>query len=58
MAIDNKYSVHEVAKDFGRSTKEVTDILPKYAKATKNHMQGLDDHELSIICEYFKQNYQ
>ena len=58
MAIDNKYRVHEVAKDFGRSTKEVTDILTKYAKAPKNHMQVLDDHELSIIFEYFTQNHQ
>ena len=47
-----------MAKDFGRSTKEVTDILTKYAKAPKNHMQVLDDHELSIIFEYFTQNHQ
>ena len=32
MAIENKYRVHEVAKDFGKSTKEVTDILTKYSK--------------------------
>ena len=27
MAIENKYRVHEVAKDFGASTKEITEIL-------------------------------
>lgn len=58
MAIENKYRVHEVAKDFGKSTKEVTDILTKYSKTPKNHMQVLDDRELSIIFEYFTQNNQ
>ena len=29
MALDNKYRVHEVAKDFGVSTKEITEILTK-----------------------------
>lgn len=58
MAIENKYRVHEVAKDFGKSTKEVTDILTKYSKTPKNHMQVLDDRELSIIFEYLTQNNQ
>ncbi len=58
MAIDNKYRVHEVAKDLGRSTKEVTDVLTKYSKAPKNHMQVLDDRDLSIIFEHFTQNNQ
>ena len=39
MALDNKYRVHEVAKDFGVSTKEITEILTKYRSAPKNHMQ-------------------
>ena len=43
MALDNKYRVHEVAKDFGVSTKEITEILTKYRSAPKNHMQVLDD---------------
>lgn len=58
MAIENKYRVHEVAKDFGRPTREVTDILTRHAKTPKNHMQVLDDHELSIVFEYFTQNNQ
>ena len=33
-----KYRVHEVAKDFKRPTKEITDILTKYATTPKNHM--------------------
>ncbi len=58
MAIDNKYRVHEVAKDFGRSTKEITDILTQYTKTPKNHMQVLDDLDLSVIFEVLTQNNQ
>ncbi|MEA5143762.1 MAG: translation initiation factor IF-2 [Oscillibacter sp.] len=54
----NKYRVHEVAKDFGIPTKEVTEILTKYATAPKNHMQVLDDHELSLIFENLTQSNQ
>lgn len=54
----NKYRVHEVAKDFGIPTKEVTEILTKYATAPKNHMQVLDDHELSLVFENLTQSNQ
>ena len=50
-----KYRVHEVAKDFGRPTKEIADILTKYATAPKNHMQVLEDRELSILFDYLTQ---
>ena len=53
-----KYRVHEVAKDFNRSTKEITDILTKYATTPKNHMQVLEDRELSIIFDYLTQHNQ
>ena len=55
MAIE-KYRVHEVAKDFGLPTKVITEILTKYATAPKNHMQVLDDRELSIIFDYLTQH--
>ena len=58
MALDNKYRVHEVAKDFGVSTKEITEILTKYRSAPKNHMQVLDDTDLSVIFEYLTQHNQ
>ena len=58
MALDNKYRVHEVAKDFGVGNKEVADILAKYAKAPKNHMQVLDEHELSLVFEAITQENQ
>lgn len=41
--LNNKYRVHEVAKDFKKNSKEITDILTKYATAPKNHMQVLED---------------
>ncbi len=58
MSIDNKYRVHEVAKDFKRPTKEITEILTKYATTPKNHMQALTDEELSIIFAYLTVNNQ
>ena len=56
--IINKYRVHEVAKDFGLPTKTIVEILTKYATAPKNHMQVLDDQELSLIFEYLTQHNQ
>ena len=55
-SIANKYRVHEVAKDFGVSTKEITEILTKYAETPKNHMQVLEDRELSLIFEYLTEH--
>ena len=52
-SIANKYRVHEVAKDFGVPTKQITEILTKYAETPKNHMQVLEENELDIIFEYF-----
>ncbi len=57
-SVANKYRVHEVAKDFGIATKDVTEILTKYAETPKNHMQVLDDRELSLIFEYLTQHNQ
>ncbi|MBM6664521.1 translation initiation factor IF-2 [Flavonifractor plautii] len=56
--MNNKYRVHEVAKDFNKNSKEITDILTKYATTPKNHMQPLTDRELSLIFEYLTQHNQ
>ena len=53
-----KYRVHEVAKDLGTSSKEIAQILTTYATTPKNHMQVLEDNELSAIFEYLTQNNQ
>ena len=57
-SVVNKYRVHEVAKDFGVATKQVTEILTKYAETPKNHMQVLTDRELSLVFESLTQNNQ
>ena len=45
MSIEVKYRVREVAKDFGLSNKEITEILSTYATAPKSTMQVLTDEE-------------
>jgi len=58
MAIDFKYRIHEVAKDFGMTSKVIGQILTDYVAAPKNHMQVLEESELDIIFEYLTQNNQ
>jgi translation initiation factor IF-2 len=53
-----KYRVHEVAKDFNLKSKDISEILKKYATEPKNHMQDLSVEELNIIFEYLTQNNQ
>ena len=53
-----KYRVHEVGKDFGKTTKEITQILTDYATTPKNHMQVLEDPELNVIFDYLTQHNQ
>ena len=57
MAIENKYRVHEVAKDFGLATREISDILTKYSQKPKNHMQVLTDEELNCIFDRLTQDH-
>ena len=57
-SVGSKYRVHEVAKDFGVPTKQITEILTQYAQTPKNHMQVLEDNELSLIFEYLTQHNQ
>jgi len=53
-----KYRIHEVAKDFGTSSKVISQILADYAEAPKNHMQALENPELDILFEYLTQHNQ
>ena len=50
-----KYRIHEVGKDFGKSSKVVLELLAQYFDDTKNHMTALEDKELDIIFETFTQ---
>ena len=58
MSSFDKYRVHELAKDFGMTSKAIAEILTKYATAPKNHMQVLEDSELSLVFEYLTQQNQ
>ena len=53
-----KYRVHEVAKDFGTTSKVITQILTDYMTPPKNHMQVLENPELDVIFEYMTQHNQ
>ncbi len=58
MSSFDKYRIHEVAKDFNMSSKEISKILTDYATAPKNHMQVLETSELDLIFEYLTQHNQ
>ena len=53
-----KYRVHELAKDFGSTSKVISNILEEYATVPKNHMQVLEDSELTLVFEYLTQHNQ
>ena len=53
-----KYRVHEVAKDFGMTSKEITQILTDYATTPKNHMQVLEDDEISTTSLSISAHHQ
>lgn len=53
-----KYRVHEVAKDFGLTSKDIIKVLEPYGGEGKNHMTTLTTEELNIIFETFTQKNQ
>ena len=53
-----KYRIHEVAKDFGVTSKEISQIMIDYFAPPKNHMQILEANELDVIFEYMTQHHQ
>ncbi|MDE6107273.1 MAG: translation initiation factor IF-2 N-terminal domain-containing protein, partial [Oscillospiraceae bacterium] len=53
-----KYTATMVAKDFGRTAKEITEILTQYAIAPKSTSVGLDEKQLSTLFEHLTQHNQ
>ena len=53
-----KYKLSEVAKDFGLSNKEISEILGKYLKAPKSNAQALNEEELDVVFESLTQGRQ
>ena len=58
MSIETKYRVKEVAADFGRPNKDISEILAKYSEKPKSPTQALTDDELNIVFDYLTQNNQ
>ena len=58
MALDLRYRLGEVAKDFGVANKVISDIVSEYSNPAKNHMQVMTGEELDIIFEYMTQHNQ
>ena len=46
-----KYRVHEVAKDFDKSSKDILDILKAHCEGEKKSMTALEENELDVIFE-------
>ncbi len=53
-----KYRVHEVAKDFGMTSKQISDIMSEHLTTPKNHMQVLSDEELNLIFDVLTASHQ
>ena len=53
-----KYRVHEVAKDFDRSSKQISEILGEFGMAPKNNQKVLEERELDIIFAALTQRNQ
>ncbi len=58
MSIELKYRVREVAKDFGLTSKDVSEIMTKYFTTPKNPMQILTEEELNLIFDYITLHHQ
>ena len=58
MSSFNKYRIRDVAKDFGMTTKEISDIVTKYFEKPKSNMQVLDDQQLNVVFEHITQHHQ
>ena len=50
-----KYRVNELAKDFGKKSKDVIDLLEKLSSEQKKHMTVLTEDELNFVFETFTQ---
>ena len=46
-----KYRVHEVAKDFDKSSKDILDILKAHCEGEKKSMTALEENELDVVFE-------
>ncbi|MBQ4208625.1 MAG: translation initiation factor IF-2 N-terminal domain-containing protein, partial [Clostridia bacterium] len=50
-----KYKVHEVAKDFGTTSKKILELLAKYSDIERKHTTVLEDAELDFLFDSITQ---
>ncbi len=53
-----KYKINEVAKDFGKASKDITDLLLRFFDEPKKTQAALENKELDIIFEVLTQENQ
>ena len=53
-----KYKLGEVAKDFNKSAKDISDLLLKFFDEPKKNQTALDSKELDIIFDVLTQENQ
>ena len=53
-----KYRVKEVATDFGKTPKEIADIISKYSEKPKSNTQVLTEAELNALFDDITRNNQ
>ena len=53
-----KYKLGEVAKDFNKSAKDITDLLLKFFEEPKKNQSALENKELDIIFDVLTQENQ
>ena len=58
MALEIKYRVHEVAKDFDQPTNDVIELLEKFGDEKKKSQTALTDDELNLIFEHYTQEHE
>ena len=53
-----KYRVKEVAADFGRTPKEIAEVVGKYFEKPRSNTQVLTDEQLNVVFDYMTQKHQ
>ncbi len=55
MPVTNKYKLNDVAKDFGKNSKEIIELLAKFFDEPKKSQTALENKELDIIFDVLTQ---
>ncbi len=53
-----KYRVHEVAKDFNTTSREIIEFIKEKTGVEKKHMTALNEDELNLVFEHYSKEKQ